>query len=648
MRLFTQLVIILSVFMSILATSILVQNFNNSMTYIQNQLYTNSVNTAHWLGLSLSITPSEELAVKQSLIDAAFDSGYYERITLLDINEEVLYTREDYQNVYEVPEWFFGLIQIENKVASSDIVINWRRFGRIEVSSRSGFAYYQMYDAFLHFINIFLITIVMGFVVLYILLRIGLRPLAKIEEQAEKIKDNIFVIEDKIPFTTEFKAVSVAINGMISKFKDIFEQESETMHRYQELLYKDPETNIYNRKYLTVKFLDYMQDSSSLGNGVYMMFSTEGMNRLKREYGYEHYLKVVKHFVGDIQKVFKGMERSLFIRLNENDFILIVPSSCTEELVRQGEEILGALRHEVNALDTGIEKYFRIGCAVGEYSHEDTLTRLLSKADTAVSIAKQEGNFQTYIDQTDKDTLVLGREELRNELLSSMYELRLILESEPVTQVIEGKERLTHEKVFLKLLDTQGQERQLPNLMSIAIDMGIADKIDYYLMKKVFELMQQPDSPREIAVSLTADFIKKSSNVNWLIDKLTSLQKEKPEQKIWLSVSNTTALQETESVRKFAMMIKSLGYVFGIDHFFLPEVKPKYLQILRPAFLRVNTLYIYDMTYGNASENTRRNLLNIVNSIGTEIIATHVDEASDIDKLLQLGITHMQGKAVRQ
>lgn len=67
MRLFTQLVIILGIFMTVLATSIIVQGFNNSMTYIQNQLYTDSVNTSHWLGLSLSNSEMGELAAKKAL-----------------------------------------------------------------------------------------------------------------------------------------------------------------------------------------------------------------------------------------------------------------------------------------------------------------------------------------------------------------------------------------------------------------------------------------------------------------------------------------------------------------------------------------------------------------------------------------------------
>lgn len=482
--------------------------------------------------------------------------------------------------------------------------------------------------------------------VLYFLLHLSLRPLTRIEKQAEKIKDNIFVIQDKLPFTTEFKSVSIAINSMIIKFKDIFERESETMNQYQELLYKDMETNIYNRKYLAVKFEDYIQENSELGNGAYIMYSIDGMNHLKREYGYEHYHKVLKHFVDNIQTVFKEAKEHLLVRLNENDFILLVPSSDLEEVAQNGRNILDLFRKEIHVVGLIVEKYFKVGCAVGNYTQEDSLTRLLSKADHAVSLAHAEGNFYVYIDHTDENTLVLGREELRNELLKSMYEQRLVLESKPVVEIANGKQYISHKKVLLKHLDTEGNEQKLTNFMPIAIEMGISDKLDYYLMKRVFEVIQQPDCSNDIAVTLSVDFITKSVHINWLVDKLTALRKEKELQNIWFSVSNTTAIQEIESVRKFALMIKSLGHRFGIDNFILPETNPKYLQILRPDFLRINTLYIYDMTYGDGSEGRRRNLLNIVKSIGAEIVATHVDETSDISKVFDLGITHLQGTAI--
>lgn len=53
-----------------------------------------------------------------------------------------------------------------------------------------------------------------------------------------------------MPFTTEFRSATVAMNAMVSKVKDIFERENETLVKYQELLYKDAETKLYNRRYL--------------------------------------------------------------------------------------------------------------------------------------------------------------------------------------------------------------------------------------------------------------------------------------------------------------------------------------------------------------------------------------------------------------
>ncbi len=645
MRLFVQLIIMVTIFTTILATSIVVQNFNNSKEYIQNQLYTDAVNTSHWLGFSLSIPSIVQLPVMESLINAAYDSGYYEEIRLLDINGTILYSRQDKKNIYNVPEWFINFIELKNEVASSDIIIDWQRFGTIEVRGHTDFAYHQLYNAFLYFVNIFLVTVTVGCFILYFLLHFSLRPLKRMQEQAEGIKENKFIIQEKLPFTTEFRSVAVAINSMIMKVKDIFERDSEILQEYQAVLYKDTETKIYNRKYLLIKLPDYLQDNSALGSGTYVMFSMEGLNRLKREHGYERYHKVLTFFIDDVQQAFDHVEDLLFVRLNINDFMLIVPSYHTLEVDEKLQIVLDKLRNRVNALDPDIEEYFKVGCGIGNYTPQDDMKRLLTRADNNVMLAKVEENFHAHIDQTDENTLVMGKEELREELLNAIEESRLLLISQPVMRLINDKQTLFHEKVFLRLFDSQGNEQRL-NFTPMAIGIGISNKLDRYLMEQIFAAIHESRFQKDIAVTLGIDFIKNSSHFNWLVDQLALLNKAKTGHKICFNVSNNIAIHEVEAINEFALMIKSLGHMFAIDYFVLPQTTPVYLQILRPDFLRINTSYIFDMIYGDTPGHMRSSLLNIVNSIGTDIIATHINSTSDFDKLHQIKINYFQGAAL--
>ena len=240
MKLFNQLVIMLSIFTGILVSSIMVLNFKSATEFAQNQLYTDSVNTAHWLGLSLSMIPNRsDIATMEAMINAIFDSGYYERIALLDIDGNEIYVRENKLQVHEVPQWFINTVPITNETMSSDIMIEWSRFGSLEVRGHAGHAYRQLYMAMMDLIKTFALISIAGFIVLYVLLSISLNALERIRKQAEAVIDNEFIIEEKLPFTSEFRSVMKAMNAMVAKVKDIFDRENETLRHYQELLYKD-------------------------------------------------------------------------------------------------------------------------------------------------------------------------------------------------------------------------------------------------------------------------------------------------------------------------------------------------------------------------------------------------------------------------
>ncbi len=134
------------------------------------------------------------------------------------------------------------------------------------------------------------------FGLLYLLLSLSLKSLKRIRDQAKAIIENQFIFEDKIPFTTEFRSVTVAMNAMVEKVKDIFERENETLRRYHELLYKDTETKLYNRRYLIAKLPDYLQADTVFSSGAYGLFSFDELDRFKKEFGYESYRATDEYF----------------------------------------------------------------------------------------------------------------------------------------------------------------------------------------------------------------------------------------------------------------------------------------------------------------------------------------------------------------
>ncbi len=646
MSLFKQLAIMLTLFLGIILISVMMLNFKSATEFVQNQLYTDAKNTAHSLGLSLSkVADPSDKATMETMINAIFDSGYYERIALRDIDGKAIYVRENNVQVRDVPQWFIDRVSIRNVTVKSDIMVGWNRFGTLEVSGHTGHAYRQLYLTLIDLVETFVLIGALVFGVLYLLLSLSLKALERIKKQATAIIDNEFIIEKQIPFTTEFRSVTQAMNAMVSKVKDIFDRENETLRRYQELLYKDAETHLYNRRYLIAKLPDYLHGDTPLSSGAYAMFSFEELDRFKREMGYETYSRFMREFSEEMEGSFAGLRNTLIARLNESDFIVIVPSAGMAEMQSRVEKELERARNHVEILDAQVANYLNVGCGVGSYNAKDTLKSLFSRADHTVTRAKDRGRFATVTDEIADDTLVLGHEEWRDELLKSIEESRMVLAFQSaVIYTAEGM-KVMHEEILLRLLDREGTIHSAGYFIPVATSLGLVDTLDRYMIGKVLGHLREKYTSVAMAINLSCDFVSKQGNREWLRGELEDFRRQNRAQ-LWFEVSNAAALNEPDAVQILSSMLKQQGYRFGIDHFVLPESGAEYLQAIRPDYVKSNGTYLQDMLYDKDTGQVRESFNNLAKSMGIDVIAINIEEAKQMEELKALGITRFQGSYI--
>lgn len=642
MSLFKQLAIMLTLFLGVIIISVMALNFKSATEFVQNQLYTNAKNTAHSLGLSLSkVADPKDTSTMETMIDAIFDSGYHQQIVLTDLDGKVIYNRENDMKVSDVPQWFIRNVPIHNVSAKSDIMIGWSRFGTLEVSGHTGNAYRQLYSTFTDIVKTFLILGLIVFAVLYTLLSLSLKSLVRIRNQAKAIIDNEFIIETKIPFTTEFRSVTAAMNAMVTKVKDIFERENETLSRYHELLYRDSETKLYNRRYLVATLPDYF----ALSSGTYVLFSFDELDRLKREMGYEHYSDVINYFTKHLTLTFESIPNTLIARLNESDFFIVIPMDEVNGMRKQAEHVLDEVKSMIQSYNEGFINYVNLSCAIGEYGEYDTVKSLLSRADYVVTRAKVESNFTISVCDQCSDDLMLSREEWRSELIQSLEESRILLASQKVIQRDGNGESTLHEEIFLRLKDRNGTIHSAAYFIPVATSLGIVESLDRYMIEKVIEDISTGLLKGSVALNLSADFVKKYDNVEWLKNKLEVFHRDN-KKILWFEVTNMIALYELEAVHSICAVVKSFGDQFGIDHFVMPQKGASYLQIIRPDYVKSNSTYLEDILGNRESGDTRESLMNIVTSLGITIIAIAIEDSEQIERFSRHGISRFQGSYI--
>lgn len=640
MSLFKQIVMIMTFFLVL----ILIFNVHTATNLTQNQFNTNAKTTASSLSLTLSkVANPSDISMFKTIINTVYDSGNYQLIRLVDAKGKELYSKKMELGNSGVPLWFAKIAPIHTASASKEITFG-SGFATLEVGYYSISDYRSLYLTLINAVEILLLIFLSLFLSLYIFLFITHKSLKRIQEQAEGISENKFIIENTLPLTTEFRSVARAMNVMVEKVKDIFERENDTLRRYHEILYKDSESKLHNRRYLTAKLPDYLQSDSSLSSGVYLMISLNEIDRLKREKGYERYSNLINALSETLNKHLGSFRHSLIARLNESDFFAVLPACEVNEITHQIEYITAHMHQVIEEMDTHLLDYLVIGCGIGSYSENDTLKSLFSRADHTVSQAKLCRKF--VVDKIESDSsLVLGREEWREELLKSLNESRMLLAFQSVVEQRSDAINVIHEEIFLRLLDQEGTIHSAGYFVPVATNLGLIDTLDRYMIEKVFKHVQEHNPLTPLALNLSSDFVKKHANIQWLREQLEIFHRTN-NLVLWFEVSNTTALHELNAVSTISSMVKMFGYHFGIDHFALSDTGAHYLQVIRPDYIKSNCDYLKDMMVDQSSGKSIESFNNVIRSLGISIIAINIEDAQDVERVKLLGIEQFQGSYI--
>lgn len=640
MSLFKQMAITFTLFLALVLTSVMVLNFNTATEFTQHQLYTEAKNTAHSLGLSLAKAASpDDLVLMETMINAIFDSGYYERIALVATDGTPITLRETKVLLDDVPQWFINAIELESISAHSDIMMGWHQFGTLEVKGHTGNAYRQLYHTFWELCKTFALFGVLVFGVLYILLSLSLQSLKRIANQARAIIDNAFIVEKELPFTTEFRSTTKAMNAMVEKVKDIFDRENETLKRYHELLYIDAQTKFYNRRYVNTTLPDYLHADSGVSQGAYALVGLDGGERFKRNEGYERYGELIRSLTAALKEQFSAKENALLARLNENDFFALLPSGNPQDMATRMEKVMGSLLPLLR--DIELTTSYIAGCSVGAYHENETLKTLFSKADYGLMFSKNEGTFTVHVNQEEDPTL--GREEWKETLLQSLQESRFPLAHQEVIEAHQGT--CVHAEIFLRWKDPKGTLRTAGHFMPIATRLGLMEALDRHMVEKVLLHVKTAPSALSLALNLSGDFIQNPENLQWLETRLKEIPL-KLRKTLWFETHNTLALSASEHVLLLSQLLKRQKCHFGLDHFTMPSEGADYLQALRPDYLKASNAYLHDVFFDTHTGEQREHLANLVRSLGISLVAINTETKAQKEALVPMGVVYFQGNGI--
>lgn len=613
-------------------------NIHNFQKFIEHQVYSTSQDTVYSLGMSLSTLDSSSSSDDVELmVNAIFDSGYYEYIRFYDLNNTLIYENTLPLVVKDVPSWYISLVSLELKEAVGDVNSGWQKRGTLAVKGHAGYAYYELYQNFESLLYSFAIISFISFIVLISIINILLHSLKRIREQANAINEHKFIIEKDSTFINEFDLLIKTMNKMVSKVEGIFKSEVKIFEQYQNVLYKDEETQLENKKYFTLKLQEILDDETR-NLGYIAIISIDGLDKLKAEQGYGVYKKSLLQFIANIPIELR--ENNLLARISEHE-IAVLFTTHNLELIEGYFHSLQSAMNITNKHLTSKEKLLCYSIGVAPYFENDKISETLSRVDYSLSRSQINGCniIDIYDDSKNKQKLITQGKNSWKVMFEKIFnENKIVLAMQSV--VNDTTEYIFHDEALIRIKEDDGSLQTAGYYLPMANALEMVAKFDDVVIKNIIPVLHEYVYP--VAFNISKDYVLQSLYLLDLSNMLSTLHKSNAHM-LHFECSENEVLLELDSYIEFSDMIHSHKQLFGIDRFSGIE-NISYIEKVRPDYIKINVNFIIESHTNNRAALDTLNIL--AQTMGTTIIITAVQSKEQHEKLKEIGYENFQGRYI--
>ncbi len=607
----------------------------SAKSYLEQQLYMkNSDNAA---ALALSLTQQEADAVLLELtLSAQFDTGHYELVELTDPEGKLIARREDRQQIRDAPAWFIKLLPIDVAPGIAQVQKGWQQVGTLTLRSHSRFAYRALWESTQLLALMFLFAMVVAGLLGSYLLRIILKPLDDVIDQAEAIGQRRFITIPE-PYTLEFRRLVGAMNTMSERIKAALRQETARLDKWQRNAHTDRITGLLNREPFMQSLGAALESDDVNATGTLTLVRVGGLALLNQSYGRKAIDGLLADVGAALNAIVASHSRWAASRLNGSDFALMAPRSLEPEVVAQ--EMQDALR-EVMETRSMLQEV-TLPAATTVYVHGDTMATLMTRLDGTLIAAEQEGNSKINVAYAGDIQMMPVRQQMdhwRKVFQRAFLEQRFSLASFPVTGL---NRRLLHFEAPVRL-EQEGRELSAGTFLPWINRLELSSELDRHVLDLALRVAEVRGRP--LSVNLSVGALVEPTFLLWLSERLSAAGPAAA--RLWLELPESMAFRHLEAFKRLAVRAKSYGCKVGIEHVGHQLAEIGQLSDVGLDYLKVDSSFIRNIDTNAGNQTLLRTLCTVGHSIGVILIAEGVRSQEEWSQLQELGIDGATGPAI--
>ena len=299
------------------------------------------------------------------------------------------------------------------------------------------------------------------------------------------------------------------------------------------------------------------------------------------------------------------------------------------------------------------DKIFNIGISIGlvEISHvSGSLQDVMSAADSACYVAKQEGRGQVHVYSARDEAVARERGDIQwlRQLQTALHEDSFELAVQPIIAMSGGVDSGPAVEVLIRLPDAHGRMGDTAEFLRPAERYQLMPQIDRWVINAslmaIFAGEIKISSGRSCAINLSGQTLADESFLDYVVDALD--RSGVAPSSICFEVTETAILSNVQHAQRFIEVLHGIGCEFSLDDFGSGLGSFSNLKHLPIDYLKIDGTYTRNLVSDQVNQEMVHAMIKLARTMQFRIVAEQVEHQDDFDWLRDSGVDFAQGRFI--